>query len=234
MWLFSAFSSALYHVLETYQSLLAPVAGAHSYWLAIVLLTVTVRALLLPLVLRQQRAAEAMRALGVDVEAIKARHAGDSAAAGRALAELYRERGAGLLGGCLPLLVQAPFMYALIDVVRAPSFGGRVNLLLGHSFLGVALDARWTALAGWGAKLASPAGLTILALVALMILATWLGLRANAAPAAPATPRALQLLPLALPLGALGFPLAAVVYWTASSLWSAGQQLVLARRRPVP
>jgi YidC/Oxa1 family membrane protein insertase len=231
MWPFSAFSSALYHVLEVYQSLLAPLAGGHSYWLAIVLLTVTVRALLLPLALRQLRAAEAMRDLGGEVEAIKARYKGDGAAAGRAMAELYRERGAGLLAGCLPALVQAPVLYALIDVVRAPSFGGRANLLLGHGFLGVALDARWTALAGWGAKLASPAGLTILTLVALMVLAAWLGLRAGGATA----PRgALQLLPLALPLCSLGFPLAVVVYWTASSLWSSGQQLVLARRRPAP
>ena len=229
MWPFSVFSSALYHVLEAYQSVLAPLAGAHSYWLAIVLLTVTVRALLLPLVLRQLRAAEAVRDLGGEVEAIRARHAGDSAAASRALAELYRERGAGLLAGFLPLLVQAPFLYALIDVVRVPSFGGRANLLLGHGFLGVALDARWTALAGWGAKLTAPAGLTILALVALMIVAAWLGQRA--AGAAPA-PRALRVLALVLPLGALGFPLAVVVYWTASSLWTAGQQLVLARRSP--
>ena len=53
MQIFTAFRDALYHVLTFYQGLVEPILGSQSYWFSIVLLTVSVRILLIPLTVKQ-------------------------------------------------------------------------------------------------------------------------------------------------------------------------------------
>src|SRR3954447_16440529 len=88
-------------------------------------------------------------------------------------------------------------------------------------------------LAGWGARLGSVAGLTILALIALMTCTTWITQRRmmaqTATPMTGQQAAMMKVLPLTFPLMAVNFPLAVIIYWVTTNLWTMGQQLLLTR-----
>jgi YidC/Oxa1 family membrane protein insertase len=227
------FQNALYEVLKAFQSFTEPVLGGQSYWFAIVLLTLSVRTLMIPLTVKQFRSAKAMRKLAPELKALKDKHKGDTTKQAEAATALYREHGVSPLSGCLPLIAQAPFLFALFHVIRNPSFGGEPNILLGHTVFGIALDTRWMELTGWGARLGSVAGLTVLTLIALMTCTTWLTQRRMMAQAAaPMTGQQaamMKVMPLMFPLMAVNFPLAVIIYWVTTNLWTMGQQMLLTR-----
>ena len=233
MQLFNMFQNALYEVLKAFQSFTEPVLGGQSYWFAIVLLTLSVRMLLVPLTVKQFRSAKAMRKLAPELKALKDKHKGDTTKQAEAATALYREHGVSPLSGCLPLIAQAPFLFALFHVIRNPSFGGEPNILLGHTVFGIALDTRWMELGGWGARLGSVAGLTVLALIALMTCTTYFTQRRMMAQAAaPMTGQQaamMKVLPLTFPVMAVNFPLAVIIYWVTTNLWTMGQQFLLTR-----
>ena len=238
MQLFNMFQNALYEVLKAFQSFTEPVLGGQSYWFAIVLLTLSVRTLLVPLTVKQFRSAKAMRKLAPELKALKDKHKGDTTKQAEAATALYREHGVSPLSGCLPLIAQAPFLFALFHVIRNPSFGGEPNILLGHTVFGIALDTRWMELGGWGARLGSVAGLTVLALIALMTCTTYFTQRRMMAQAAaPMTGQQaamMKVLPLTFPIMAVNFPLAVIIYWVTTNLWTMGQQFLLTRASGLP
>lgn len=84
-----------------------------SPWLAIVLLTVVVRALLFPLTIKQARSARRLRELRPDLEELRARHEDSPGEQREAMMKLYAERRVNPLGGCLPALIQLPIFLAL-------------------------------------------------------------------------------------------------------------------------
>jgi YidC/Oxa1 family membrane protein insertase len=198
-----------------------------------VLLTLSVRTLLIPLTVKQFRSAKAMRKLAPELKALKDKHKGDTTKQAEAATALYREHGVSPLSGCLPLIAQAPFLFALFHVIRNPSFGGEPNILLGHTVFGIALDTRWMELGGWGARLGSVAGLTVLALIVLMTCTTYFTQRRMMAQAAaPMTGQQaamMKVLPLTFPVMAVNFPLAVIIYWVTTNLWTMGQQFLLTR-----
>ena len=63
MEIFNAFRDALYHVLTFYQGLTESLLGSQSYWFSIVLLTVSVRILLIPLTVKQVKSTRVMQEL---------------------------------------------------------------------------------------------------------------------------------------------------------------------------
>jgi YidC/Oxa1 family membrane protein insertase len=86
--------------------------------LAIVLLVVTVRIVLFPLVVRQIRSQRAMQALQPRIRELQTRHKRDHGRLQRELTELYRRDRVNPLTGCLPILVQAPVFISLFWVLR--------------------------------------------------------------------------------------------------------------------
>jgi YidC/Oxa1 family membrane protein insertase len=232
---FQAFEHALYRMLEFYQSLTAPLLGANSYWVAIVLMTLTVRVALLPLVMKQVRSMRAMRALQPQLKAIRDRHGKDQAKVLEESTRLTREHGVNPLAGCLPMLAQAPVFIALSRVILSPVIDGEPNVLRGHLALGVDLGTSWKALE-WADRIGSTGGLMILALIVLAAITTTLTQRLSLAqqptPIPDAQRRLLQVMPLLFPLMWIGFPLAAIMYWVTSNLWTLGQQWVVTRTNP--
>jgi YidC/Oxa1 family membrane protein insertase len=99
-------------MLELFHSFGAP------WWLSIVLLTVMVRAALLPLTLRQVRSVRAMQEMRPEMEEIRRRHKDDRRKQQEAMMELYGERRINPLAGYLPLLVQVPVFITMYQVVR--------------------------------------------------------------------------------------------------------------------
>ena len=88
------------------------------WWLCIVLLTVVVRAALLPLTVKQIKNMRRMQELKPDMDEIREKYRDRPEEQQQALIKLYTEREVSPLGGCLPLLVQMPVFLGLFYTIK--------------------------------------------------------------------------------------------------------------------
>ena len=79
--------------------------GARASAIAIIILTLIIRALVIPLFRRQTVSQRRMQLLQPEVKEIQRRYKGNRAGSQTATQELYRERGVSPLSGCLPLVL---------------------------------------------------------------------------------------------------------------------------------
>ncbi len=236
MRIFDAFRDALYVVLKTFQHGTHPVLGSQSYWFSIVLLTIAVRIVLIPLTVKQVRSTRVMQELQPELKKLQAKYKNDKQKLQEELMKLYRERGFNPMAGCWPLAAQLPFFWALYRVIYSRNIGGHPNILLGKTFFGFPLEQRWSMLHGWGDKLTSVPGLTILGLIIAMAVTTYVSQRQlmakQTAEVNPQQQMMLRIMPLLFVVFAVNVPLAVVLYWVTTNLWSMGQQWVLLRNAP--
>ena len=85
---------------------------------AIVVLTLLVRALVIPLYRQQLVSQRRMQLLQPEVKEIQRRYKGDANKARLAQQELFKERGINPLAGCLPLLLQMPLLFIMYSVIQ--------------------------------------------------------------------------------------------------------------------
>jgi YidC/Oxa1 family membrane protein insertase len=237
MQIFTAFRDALYHVLTFYQSLVEPILGSQSYWFSIVLLTVSVRILLIPLTVKQVKSTRVMQELAPEIKKLQAKHKNDKTKLNEEMMALYKERGFNPMAGCWPLLAQMPFFFALYQVIYRPQIDGQPNILWGKTFFGIPLQQHWLALPGWD-KLFSAAGLTILVLTTVMALTTYISQRQlmskQTAQVNPQQQTMMRIMPLMFFVFAINVPLAVIIYWVTTNFWSVGQQYMLLKTHPLP
>lgn len=86
--------------------------------LAIALLTVAIRLLVAPLMIQQQRTMSKQQELQPLLENLKEKYKNDREKLAQAQMELYREHNINPLGGCLPMLVQLPILFALYGTIN--------------------------------------------------------------------------------------------------------------------
>jgi YidC/Oxa1 family membrane protein insertase len=91
-----------------------------SYGLAIILLTLSVRVILLPLSIKQTKSMREMQAIQPEIKRLQAKYKGDRQKMNEELMALYKEHGVNPFGGCLPLLMQFPVLIGLFYVIRTP------------------------------------------------------------------------------------------------------------------
>jgi YidC/Oxa1 family membrane protein insertase len=89
-----------------------------SFGIAIILLTLAVRALLLPLSIKQTKSMREMQVIQPEVKKLQAKHKNDRQKLNEEMMKLYKEHGVNPFGGCLPLLMQMPLFIGLYQVVR--------------------------------------------------------------------------------------------------------------------
>lgn len=89
-----------------------------SYGLGIILLTVAVRVVILPLTIYQTRSMKKIQDLQPKLKELQAKHKGDQQKLNQETMELYKANGANPFSGCLPLLIQMPFLYAVFAVLQ--------------------------------------------------------------------------------------------------------------------
>ncbi len=235
--LFTSFRDALYHVLKFFQDLTEPVLGGQSYWFSIVLLTVSVRILLIPLTVKQVKSTRVMQELAPEIKKLQAKHKNDRTKLNEEMMALYKERGFNPMAGCWPLLAQMPFFFALYQVIFRPTIAGESNILRGRTFFGVPLEQHWLALPSWD-KIFSAAGVTILILTTTMALTTYISQRQlmnkQTAQVNPQQQTIMKIMPLMFFVFAVNVPLAVIIYWVTTNFWSVGQQYILLRTHPMP
>ena len=89
-----------------------------NYGWAIIVLTILVRLITSPLMVRQMRSAERMREVQPKLKALQERYADDRQKQSEEMMKLYREENINPLGGCLPLMLQMPVLIGLFYALR--------------------------------------------------------------------------------------------------------------------
>ena len=218
-------------------------AGVHSFALSIVILTLLIRSALIPLTRRQLRSSKVMQELAPQLNELKAQHKDDPQGMMAAQQALYKEHGVSLYGGCLPLLVQLPFLYALyysfFAVLTSQAHEtithhlSRVNAdiypFLPHLTSLPATQFFWTSLAHPDPLHILPALAGILTFIQLrMSLPVRSKTQARAASAGPDPSQSMQIMQYIMPIITftigLSFPAGLALYWCITTGFSAVQQ----------
>lgn len=111
-WLFTPIFQALFILLATLDHLTGNVA------IAIVVMTLIIRALLIPLFRSQTVSQRRMQLVQPELKEIQRRHKGDRAKISEAQMALYKERGINPASGCLPLVLQFMLLIPMYSVIR--------------------------------------------------------------------------------------------------------------------
>ncbi|MCD2441594.1 YidC/Oxa1 family membrane protein insertase [Agromyces sp. SYSU K20354] len=240
-------------VLMGLADLLEPLVGVTSAAAAVVLVTLLVRAALIPVGVSQAKAERTRARLAPQLAALQRKHQKNPDRLQREMMSLYQSEGTTPLAGCLPMLIQAPVVGIIYALFILPTIAGHPNDLLTHTLFGVPLGS---SLAGSiVAGTVTPDVLLVFGAVVVMIAAVGEVTRrvfrpqATVAPAAttgsragaPASPfenpTAVRLLGLAqfiTAVIAVFVPLAAGLYLLVTVAWTLGQRMLLRRVYPLP
>ena len=128
-------------ILMTLTDLLEPFAGAASAAAAVVLVTLLVRAALIPVGVSQAKAERTRARLAPRIAELRRRHANDPERLQRETMKLYSDEGASPMAGCLPMLIQAPIVGVIYALFILPTIAGHPNALLEQHLAGVPLGS---------------------------------------------------------------------------------------------
>jgi YidC/Oxa1 family membrane protein insertase len=131
-------STPLAWIIEwVHDNILAPI-GLTSYGWSIIAVTILIRVLLYPLTRKQMQSMKKMQSVQPKMKELQEKYGKDRNKLAEKQMELYKQEGVNPAGGCLPLLIQMPILFAFYYALLT---------------LGDKLDERWL----WIPSLAQPA-----------------------------------------------------------------------------
>ncbi len=194
----------------------------HNYGWAIILITIIINIVLLPLRLQNMRSMNKMKVLQPKVQEINERYKGLSLRDPRMqqknqeTMDLYKEHGANPAGGCVPLLIQMPFLLAFYKVL-AVSIEMR--------------NANWL----WVSDLSQPEHLAIHLLPIIMISTSFLMQRMTPTTGMdPQQARMMMFMPLIMGFFFYNQSAGLVLYWLTGNLMGIAQQYFFNKFFPAP
>ncbi|MDP3609550.1 MAG: membrane protein insertase YidC [Methylophilus sp.] len=175
-----------------------------NWGVAIILLTVIIKAAFFKLSASSYKSMAQMRELAPRLQAMKEKFGDDKQKMQQAMLEMYRTEKINPMGGCLPILVQIPVFIALYWV------------LLGS------VELRHAPFFGWITDLSAIDPWYILPLLmgATMIIQTYL----NPAPTDPIQAKVMKIMPVVFSIFFFFFPAGLVLYWLVNNILSIWQQ----------
>jgi YidC/Oxa1 family membrane protein insertase len=232
---------AAYGALAGLSSLLEPLAGASAAALAVVLVTLLVRALLIPVGVSQAKAEQTRARLAPRLRELQRRHKKNPERLQKEMLELYRSENTSPFAGMLPVLAQAPVVGILYTLFIRPDIAGHANDLLTHDLFGAPLGTSLVS-AVFGGTATSETLLVFGALIAVMIAVAEITRRVfRPAPVdddsplnSPTMQRVTSALHYLTAVFAVFVPLAAALYLTVTVVWTLVQRMLLRRRYPLP
>jgi YidC/Oxa1 family membrane protein insertase len=87
------------------------------YGLSLLIVTVLVRLLIFPLMVKQLRSAKAMQEVAPKVQQLRSKYKGDPKKIQEETMKLYQTAGVNPMAGCLPMVLQLPILYALYGAI---------------------------------------------------------------------------------------------------------------------
>lgn len=107
------FAKILFVVMKFFYTL------THSWGFSIILLTIFLRVLLYPLNAWSIKSMRRMQLLSPQMQAIQQKHKKDPKKAQIEIMALYREKKVNPFTGCIPILIQIPFLIAMFDLLKS-------------------------------------------------------------------------------------------------------------------
>ncbi len=189
---------------------------------SIIALTILVRIVLVPLVVRQIHSMQSLQAHAPQMKEIQKKYKGDRTKMNEELMKFYKENNINPAASCLPLLAQFPVFISLFYVLRHFSKHVPDNSSLAwlHVVPSVAdkVTAHWSGYVLLFIYAASQISSTYFMSATMDKTQRWI----------------MMVLPIAfIPLIA-NFPTGLVLYWMTTNLWTVGQGLVTRRLAPKP
>lgn len=184
--------------------------GFPSYGVAIIILTIVIKVALLPFALKQIRSMKGMQELQPRIQRLQKKYKNDRAKLSLEMQKLYRENNISPLAGCLPLLIQMPFLVSIFYALQGFQYDPAHE-----SFL-------------WLQSLAAKDPTYILPI--LSALTTW----AISVQTQPKNVQGSQkmmsyFMPLFIGYISINFPSGLVIYWVVSNLFQLVQQTIMFR-----
>lgn len=105
------------NVLFFFFNILQGLGIPFAFGFSIILLTVSIRLILLPFTGAQIKMSKKMQEMAPHISAMKEKHKEDKKRQQEELLKLYQEFGVNPLAGCLPLLIQLPVFFSLYHVL---------------------------------------------------------------------------------------------------------------------
>ncbi|WP_108396168.1 membrane protein insertase YidC [Devosia submarina] len=206
-----------------------------NFGLAILAVTVIVKALFFPLASRSYASMAAMRRVQPEMKAIQERLKDDRPAQQQAMMELYKKEKINPLSGCWPILIQIPVFFALYTVIF------------------ISLDMRHAPFFGWIQDLAAPDPTNIFTLFGLipwdptvlpiiggflhlgiwpviMGITMWVQMKLNPPPPDPTQAMIFNWMPVIFTFMLGTFPAGLVIYWAWNNTLSVTQQWFIMKR----
>lgn len=216
--------------------------------LSIIGLTLTVRAALIPLFVKQIKSSRNMQLIQPKVKELQKKYGHDRERLAQETMKLYKESGTNPFASCLPILIQMPIFLALFRLLDHHAAKGD-----GKAFITKDLADSFQNAELWGIPLkatflrndGSVAVMIVAAILVLAMTATTFTTQrqlmsknmpadALTGPYAQQQKLLLYVLPVVFAVGGIAFPIAVLFYWTTSNLWTMGQQFYVIRNNPAP
>ncbi len=203
-----------------------------NFGIAIVLVTAAVRLLFFPLANYSFRSMAKMKILQPELLRLKELHKGDKVKLQQEMMALYKREKVNPLSGCLPILIQIPFFFAI------------------YKMLLISLEMRHQPFFGWIKDLSAQDPTSIFNIFGLipwdppsfLIIGAWpifmgatmyLQQKLNPTPPDPIQAKIFMFFPLFLTIILAPFPAGLVVYWTINNILTIAQQWVIMRTTTV-
>lgn len=206
-----------------------------NFGLAILAVTVLVKAVFFPLANRSYASMAAMRRVQPEMKAIQERFKDDRVQQQQAMMELYKKEKINPLSGCWPVLIQVPVFFALYTVIF------------------ISLEMRHAPFFGWIVDLAAPDPTNVFTLFGLipwnptalpilggllhlgiwpiiMGITMWVQMKLNPPPPDPTQAMIFNWLPIIFTFMLGTFPAGLVIYWAWNNALSVAQQWFIMKR----
>ncbi len=223
-----------------------------SWGLAIVGLTILIRAVLVPLTLKQFRSMQELQRLAPELKALQEKYKDDKQRQQQEIMSFYREHKVNPFASCLPLLLQLPVFISLFYMLRTDLKKHICGEALVHSY-NTAYHTVVATVGGLPSKyiektsceqVAPGSGkflflpditnkATGAALIVLLVLYVGSQLASTMMMSASADPnqrRLMMVLPLFFVIILYRYPAGLLVYWITTNLWTIGQGYFVRRR----
>ena len=203
-----------------------------NFGIAIVIITIGIRLIFFPLANYSFRSMAKMKAVQPEMMRLKELHKEDKTKLQQEMMALYRKEKINPASGCLPVLIQIPFFFAIykmlfisLEMRHQPFFGWIIDLS----------DKDPTSLFNlFGLIPWDPPSFLIIGIwPILMGLSMWVQQKLNPAPADPIQAKIFAFFPLFLTIILASFPSGLVVYWTINNILTIAQQWVIMRQTKV-
>lgn len=222
------FTEFIYRPLLNLAVLLYGAIGFQDLGVTIVLMTVLVRAMMLPLSLKAARSQRALAELAPELEHVKAQHKGDTNAQSQAVMQLYKKRGVNPLAGCLPLIIQLPLLIGLYQVFIGIFKPDALSLL----YAAVPHPATINHITLGFLDISAPARILAILAGVLQFFQARMSLTAQpqTTQTAAMSKQMAYFLPLLIIVIGWNLPAGLTLYWIVTTLFSIGEQLYLKHR----